>query len=138
MSALHDSDFHAWIEEQIKLLKERKFELLDIENLIEEVEDLGNETKAAVESHLVIALMHLIKKSQQPNFSTKSWDDSIVNARLQIRKYIERHPSLRSYPKKVFHECYEDARINAAREMDCDLRKIPKESPWTYDEVMGE
>ncbi|MCA2654519.1 MAG: DUF29 family protein [Microcystis sp. M061S2] len=35
---LYDTDFNLWVEETANLLKEGKWECLDLENLIEEIE----------------------------------------------------------------------------------------------------
>ena len=38
---LYEEDFYVWTEAQAALLRERRFEALDLANLIEEVEGLG-------------------------------------------------------------------------------------------------
>lgn len=38
---LYDTDYYAWTQEQIQLLKVGKLNQLDIANLIEEIADLG-------------------------------------------------------------------------------------------------
>lgn len=52
LKTLYETDDSAWLEETLKLLKARRFEDLDLENLIEELEDLGNDKKYRVESLL--------------------------------------------------------------------------------------
>ena len=135
---LHETDFSAWLEVQTQLIRERKFHLLDVTNLIEEMEDLGDSFKEAIESHLTIILLHRLKQMMQPDRETKSWNSSIVNAKVQISKKISRHPSLKGYPGKVFAECYEDARRYASKETGVDLRKFEKDCPWTLNEVLGD
>jgi hypothetical protein len=44
---LYEIDDYLWIQETVKLLKEKQFNDLDLENLIEELEDLGNEKKTS-------------------------------------------------------------------------------------------
>lgn len=138
MNPLYEEDFHAWLESQIQLIKNKEFDKLDTENLIEEMEDLGDSYKEAIESHLVILLAHLLKHKHQPDHATKSWDNSIFDARVQIAKKMQRHPSLKDYPKKVLAECYEDARRYASKETGIDLRKFQKDCPWTLNEILGE
>ncbi|NQZ63110.1 DUF29 family protein, partial [Crocosphaera sp.] len=50
LKELYEVDDYLWIQKTIKLLKEKKFNELDTENLIEELEDLGRERKNKVES----------------------------------------------------------------------------------------
>lgn len=138
MEPLYESDFNEWLDTQIKLIKSKDFEKLDIEHLIEEMEDLGDSFKEAIESHLTIILMHKLKQLLQPERDGKSWNSSIIEGKFQIEKKVQRHPSLKNYPRKVFLECYEDARRVASRETGLDLRKFPKECPWSLEEVLGE
>ena len=43
---LYDEDFYVWAMKQAELLRDKRFDELDLENLIEEVEDLGGALKA--------------------------------------------------------------------------------------------
>lgn len=127
MNTLYEVDFSAWLNAQICLLRSKQFDQVDLEHLLGEMEDLGNSYKEAIESHLTIILIHMLKQSPS---------DSINDGRVQIEKKIQRHPSLKNYPKKVFHESYEDARRHASRQTGIDLRKFPKECPWPLEEVL--
>ncbi|WP_420489974.1 DUF29 domain-containing protein [Microcystis aeruginosa] len=49
---LYDTDFNLWVEETANLLKEGKWEYLDLENLIEEIEAMGRSDKKALKSNL--------------------------------------------------------------------------------------
>ncbi|MFM7884539.1 MAG: DUF29 family protein, partial [Microcystis panniformis] len=50
LKTLYEIDDSLWLEETIELLKAKRFDALDLENLIEELEDLGNEKKFRVAS----------------------------------------------------------------------------------------
>ncbi len=60
-SHLDDQDFYLWIETTAKQLKEGRFSEVDLENIIEEIESIGRSEKHALESNLVVLLMHLLK-----------------------------------------------------------------------------
>ncbi len=47
LKELYEIDDYLWIEETVKLLKEKQFNQLDLDNLIEELEDLGSEKKTS-------------------------------------------------------------------------------------------
>ncbi len=55
---LYDTDFNLWVEETANLLKEGKWEYLDLENLIEEIEAMGRSDKKALKSNLEKLLLH--------------------------------------------------------------------------------
>ena len=48
----YSSDYYTWTREQVKLLKLRQFDQVDWDNLIEEIEELGNSRENALESYL--------------------------------------------------------------------------------------
>ncbi len=60
LKTLYEIDPDQWLEETIKILKENRFHELDLENLIEELEDLGRSEKNAVESLLEQVIRHFI------------------------------------------------------------------------------
>ena len=64
--SLYETDEVAWSQEQVQLLRDRRWDELDLENLIEEIEDVGGRHRDAVESHLENLLMHLLKREDQP------------------------------------------------------------------------
>jgi hypothetical protein len=59
--ALYESDFNLWLTETLNLLRKGDDGKLDLENLAEEVEDMGNNRKDVLESNLIRILQHLLK-----------------------------------------------------------------------------
>ena len=59
--SLYETDFVKWAEEQATLLTKRRFDLLDLEHLIEEVDDLAGRHRDALESYFRLILIHLLK-----------------------------------------------------------------------------
>ena len=64
--SVYDQDFYVWTEEQAELLRQRRFEELDLDNLIEEVEGLGDAKKSAVLSNATVVIEHLLKLQLSP------------------------------------------------------------------------
>ena len=58
---LYDEDFPLWAERQAALCGARRFDELDLEDLIEEVEHLSRRERDTVESYLETVLEHLLK-----------------------------------------------------------------------------
>lgn len=137
MSLAYESDFNFWIEEQTKLLKEHRFDELDIEHLIEEMEDLGGSYKDSLESHLRNVIIHMLKTKYQPEMSCNSWSSSTANARASIKKIIRKNPSLKKYPQEVLEEAYEEGREVAIKESGLNENVFPIECPWTLEEILG-
>ena len=83
--ALYEQDFYAWVEEQVEALRSGHTQGLDIENLAEEIEDMGRSQRRAVKSALIIILIHLLKYRYQPQHRTNSWRASIREHRRRVR-----------------------------------------------------
>ena len=64
--ALYETDFNLWLTETVNLSRKGDVEKLDLENLAEEVEDMGNNRKDVLESNLIRILQHLLKWKYQP------------------------------------------------------------------------
>jgi len=138
-SNLYDVDFYKWTKTQATLLKKKQVSELDLNNLREEIESLGKNDKRSLRSQTTRLLMHLLKKKYQPEKDTSnSWDNSITDASREIKYLIKDSPSLKNELKKVFLEAYEDSREDASRETKMDIKKFPKECPWTFEELFSD
>jgi hypothetical protein len=74
---VYDKDFYTWSFAQASHLRAKNWAALDIDHLAEEIESLGNEQAHAVESHLVVVLMHLLKWQYQPQRRSRRWRTSL-------------------------------------------------------------
>jgi hypothetical protein len=79
--SLFDHDYYTWLVEQARLLRGDRFDELDSEHLAEELEDMGCSERRALESHLKNVLLHPLNWSAQPRRRSRSWPDSMANAR---------------------------------------------------------
>ena len=69
---LYEKDFNLWIEQTINYLKDGDLTNLDRENLIEEIQSVGNSDKRETFSRLKALLMYLLKWKYQPEKRTSS------------------------------------------------------------------
>lgn len=138
MNPLYEEDFPAWLDCQINLIREKKFEQLDTEHLLEEMEDLGSSNRDAIESHLANILLHLLKLKYQPDFETRSWHDSIFAAKDEISDKIKKYPCLWDFPSKCLERSYFRARKLASKQTGLVVEKFPIRCPWTMEEILGE
>jgi predicted DNA-binding ribbon-helix-helix protein len=135
---LYEQDFCLWIEKALVLLHEENLRDLDLANLLEEIADMGNSQKQALESNLKIILMHLLKYKYQADKRTNSWRYTIVEHRQRIRKAFKNSPSLRRHFLQEFADVYLDARQLAVIETELPPNTFPVESPFTTDQALDE
>ncbi len=135
-TALYDKDYYLWLEKTVRLLKEGRLTELDINNLIEEIEDMGRSEKNALESNLIVLLMHLLKWKYQPEKQSGSWRGSIREHRRRILKAFKNSPSLKRYFEEIFEESYQEARKQAADETELSLNIFPETCPFKVEEIL--
>lgn len=133
---LYEQDYVAWADAQALLLEQKRWDELDLVNLVEEVRDLSGRHRDALESHLTRLLMHLLKWQFQPSHRSNSWAGTIKEARKQIARLIRKHPVLRFHAFKVYLECYLDAREDAADETGLPIQAFPLECPYLAEESL--
>jgi Domain of unknown function DUF29 len=137
---LYDTDFVEWAAATAELLRERRFDDVDWEHLIEEIVSLGQSDERAAQSQLRRMLMHLIKLSIQPERAGAGWRRSIVGARDEIEDLLERSPSLRRYLKENLEKTYTRAVKSALDETNLKSQAkkldIPEKCPYTLDELL--
>ncbi|MDB9306809.1 DUF29 domain-containing protein [Nodularia spumigena CS-591/12] len=124
---LYDTDYHLWVLETVKQLENRDFNSVDWNNLIDEVWDLSRREKRRMESLLTLLIEHLLKstywESEKP-INLADWQAEITNFRKQIKRELKGSPSLNTYLKEIFIECYQDAREIASRRSACSSASL--------------
>lgn len=132
----YERDFYAWTLESSKLLRQKKFEEIDVENIAEEIESMGKSNKRALVSHFSVLMAHLLKWQFQPARRSRSWQLTIKHQRLQIRKLLEESPSLQYQISEKLIDAYEEARIIAASETGMEEEVFPPQCPFTLENAL--
>ena len=136
VASLYDSDLALWSQEQARLLEQRRFAELDLQNLIDEVKSVGSSDKREIRNRLEVLIAHLLKWRFQPGRRTSSWERTIREQRRAVSSIIEDSPSLQHYPSAVLSRVYPAAHAQAADESGIDYTLFPDVSPFTIEQVM--
>ena len=94
---LYETDFVEWADHTAELLRQGKFDEVDLEHLIDEVEGLKGSDRDAVVSQRRRMLLPLIKERIQPERAGASWRSVVIDAQREIELYLEASPSLRRH-----------------------------------------
>ncbi|MGK7930212.1 MAG: DUF29 domain-containing protein [Microcystaceae cyanobacterium] len=131
---LYEKDFAQWLYSQKTALKNKNWDAVDVEHLIENLE-MGD-PKSTLESDLLILVAHLFKLSVQsdaPDWMNKSWYNSIDEHRSRIQFALEKSGSLRRHLPDAVNRIYPKARRLAIKEgKRADGRKIIKRKESDY------
>jgi hypothetical protein len=143
--SLYDEDIYAWAQQQAEALRrlaETRRDLpneLDLENLAEEIEDVGKSELHQVESMLTQTLVHLIKAHADPASRARGhWLGEALHFHFQARRAFG--PSMRRFVD------IEDLWQSAGRIAEAKLRgfgvdrfpDLPRECPFTLDELLAD
>lgn len=123
MQNLYETDEYAWKEESAKQMRElsKQQTIPHFTKLFEEsasfLEEMAAGERRELSSQLVRLMLHLLKWKYQPDRQTRSWRNSIDDARDEIELSLRRSLSLKS---KVYQMALDD--------YDIAVRKAKKET----------
>ena len=145
---LYDKDFPLWAEISYELLKERAYELVDWENLLEEIQDMARSDLKACISYLAVILEHMYKwdNFRQLTKGGKEkgglgWIKSLENSRSRLQLLLKRYPSLKEKLPAYLQDAWEEAVVNLEewlRDANLSLERypLPLTCPYTYEQAM--
>ena len=139
---LYEEDLYLWSQAQAALLRAGRFDELDLENLIEEVEDVGGALKRSVRSRTRTIIEHLLKlehsSSRDPHLG---WRATVRTQRSGLLDDLT--PSLRRDLASELSDLY----LRARHDADGSLRDhgehaaadaLPPACPYALDQITGD
>jgi hypothetical protein len=138
MSTTYQKDIVAWATEQAALLRAGKLSEIDIENIAEEIEDVGKSEQRELASRMAVLLAHLLKWKSQPHMRSASWEATIRDQRTMIDKRLKKTPSLKPIltDDDWIAEMWGDARQDAGKETGLGYAFFPSECPWPLEQAL--
>jgi hypothetical protein len=143
---LYQQDFLAWTRQQAHLLSQKRWQDLDLENLIEELEEMGRSNHRELESRLIVLIAHLLKwefqwkqlQSQWREFEGKSWRNTIIEQRIQIDGLLKDRPSLKNSFEECLQKAYPQAIKLATKETGLSHKTLPNSCPYSMEQLFDE
>ncbi|MBF2056933.1 MAG: DUF29 domain-containing protein [Cyanobacterium sp. T60_A2020_053] len=137
LSQLYELDDYQWLEENIKLLKAKMFHEIDLENLIEELEDLGKERKNAVESLLQQIIRHLLMYQywhDERERNANHWEGEIYSFRDQLNHKLT--TNLHNHLISKLDNIYDRALGYVIRKTCLSINIFPTNCPYTLAQLL--
>jgi hypothetical protein len=134
-SANRDLDYYGWLGVQAAALRAQKDHRIDWDGIAEELEARSRSEEDGLESFLKRLYKHLLKWAYHPSKISGSWEASIDDSREQIRRRMNRSPSLNSKIDELAASAYRRAPSKAGAQMK--LRRVewqdrlPETCPWS-------
>jgi len=153
---LYRKDFYLWVQENLKLLRNKEYELLDWEHLQEELEGMGKNLFSSVVSQMARIMENLYKweNFRYSPYMGNNWVQGINSARRELRRILEYSPSLRkrAQEREVLQKAWEMAVFDLIDWLEEPKSRkyietyfkgrmpikndFPKECPYTFEQVM--
>lgn len=141
----YDADFFEWTQSQAGFLRAGRTDLIDVENIAEEIESLGNSDKREITTRMARVIEHLLKlqfsASQDPR---DDWRVSAAYQRSDIDLVFDDSPSLRARRHEALPRAWKIA-INLARkglknepEALAQLNLIASSSIFTVEQILDD
>ncbi|SJM91286.1 conserved hypothetical protein [Crenothrix polyspora] len=134
----YETDVVAWANEQAWLVRNKMFDLLDIEHIAEEIEDVGKSEQRELANRMTVLMAHLLKWQFQPERQGRSWQITIRNQRKAIQLHLKQVPSLKTRLNDTewLEIVWGDAIYQASKETGFD--NFPETCPWLINEILSE
>lgn len=146
LKELYDKDFPLWAEINLELLKQKQYDLVDWENVIEEFEYIAKSDLRDCIKYLANILDRLYRLDYFKNLVNnqnlhKKWKNTILYNREMIELLFSEYPSLRHQLPKELQKAWKEAILNLQEwleknDYNPEDFEFPKECPYTYEEAM--
>jgi len=136
-SDLYRTDFYEWTKRQQAYLLARRWHDIDIDNLAEEIADLGGSVERAIESRLHILMGHLVKLALSADpYPRRGWWNTVRDQRREIAKILRKNPSLNARFDEIYRDEWQgglDHGRGGLRNEEMDL--VLDGPPWLTPEL---
>jgi hypothetical protein len=133
--SLYDTDYTAWLQEQVTHLRAGRLAALDVENVALELESLMNSQRQQLENRLEVLIQHLLEWDHQPDQRSNRWRATVQEQRTRIRRLLRFSPSLKPEVEPMALEVYADAVRATAIETRLGESAFPQTLPYTVERI---
>lgn len=136
MGTAYETDIIAWANEQASLIRAKRFDLLDLEHIAEEMEIMGKSEKRELANRMALLIAHLLKWQYQPNRRGSSWQRTIKVQRKEIAYELRDMPSLKTLlTDSEWRELVWEKAVAQAEE-ETGLAVFPEFCTWTTEQIL--
>ena len=151
---LYLEDAWSWSREQAAALRHRDFQAIDWDNVIEEIENVGNRYYDRWVSHCGKAIAHLLTIEHYPSLDDLNhWRREVLGYRQKMYRTLRRHRRMKGGLGAMLAEAWADGRrdaVDALAEYDAPddavahsqqgrawESRLPAERPYHLEDITG-
>ena len=136
-----DTEYDSWLLEQAQLLRDRNFQHLDIDNLVDEIEALVRCEKSSVEQFAYLIMLHLLLIEywyEESEWNRNYWGAEITGFRLQINNKLT--TNLRKHLAQRLDFLYSRAYQAAVKKTKSSINgdRFPQERKYSLEDIIND
>ncbi len=136
-----DTEYDSWLLEQAQLLRDRNFQQLDIDNLVEEIEALVRGEKSSVEQFAYLIMLHLLLIEywyEESEWNRNHWEAEITGFRLQLNNKLT--TNLRKHLAQRLDFLYSKAYQAAVKKTKSSINgdRFPQERKYSLEDIIND
>lgn len=137
LKELYEIDDNLWLEKTVDLLKQKKFNQLDLENLIEELTNLGKRDLAKAKSLLRQIIIHLLLLQYwqiEYERNHRHWLGEVKTFRYELNNHLTTNLTnkLQDDLENIYQSAVDFVQIKT------DLITLPKKCPYTLTQLLDD
>jgi ABC-type polysaccharide/polyol phosphate transport system ATPase subunit len=126
----------SWVAQTARLLRERRWNDVDLDGLLRVVESLDDQRVDAIEAQLAYLLLQLLTWHYRESERSELRRDLIHQIRGQIELMMKTDQRFADAASMDLERAYRKARACAARDLALESTQLPKECPITMTRVL--
>lgn len=139
-----DDDFQGWLLDQAAALRDGRYPSLDLEHLAEELEDMAALRREALQSNLIVVLVHMLKLAYETRPAELEQQERqlklhLVEHRDRVNDLLRDSGTLRAEFETLRVEAYARARKRAGLAIEPNQAPIgPEQCPWSAEQILND
>jgi hypothetical protein len=133
---LYDSDYHLWIQENIRALENHDLSKVDIPNLLKEFRKLENAEVRELKKLLLHLMANLLSWSIDFNYRNNFWAELIIELRQDINDILNVSPSFKKELSNFCKEIYPRSVLMAADKSQLNKSSFPDSLQMSLSEIL--
>jgi hypothetical protein len=127
---------YSWALEQARLLREGRWDEIDLGNVAEEIEGVARSEYHALQSHLARVIQHMLKWDDQEGRRARSWVGSIDVHRVRAGVRLGKRPGLKGELDELLADAYALAVAYARKDTGFSRAVFPERCPYNFETIM--
>jgi len=132
----YHEDFCEWTFHTANLLRQGKYEEVDIENVAKKIEGLARRDKHQSIEKLIEVISLLLKWQLQPKKQTRRLDLRILNLRIKLSFILNDSPLLTNKMSEMLNELYQSAVNELVTSTHLSAGDFPEKCPYSLKQCL--